>query len=99
MYAAANDTDKDAAPRTGMTLGIPGGVSVLVIRAPAGAGVLTCGGEVLLPQRPPACSARAGFGTIRPGERFTDPASGLEVVCTRAGCGTLAFGGRPLGRS
>lgn len=86
-------------PSTGMTLGIHGGVSVLVTRAPDEHGVLTCCGKVLTPQRPPACSAmRTGSGAIRPGMWFTDLTSGLEVVCTRAGDGALSFAGRPLQR-
>lgn len=82
---------------TGRTLGVPGGVSVLVIREPAGDGLLRCGDEVLTPQPPPACSAiPEKTGTIWPGQRFADPASGLEVVCTRAGHGVLTFAGRPM---
>ena len=79
----------------GRTLGVPGGVSVLVTRTPDEHGTLRCGDDVLKPQRPPACSAApAESTTIRPGTRFIDPASGLEVVCTRAGHGTLTFNGR-----
>lgn len=81
----------------GRTLGVPGGVSVLVTRAPAEDGPLRCGDEILTPQQPPACSALpAKTGTIHPGQWFTDPASGLEVVCTRAGHGVLTFAGRPM---
>jgi hypothetical protein len=87
---------EDALPRMGKTLGLPGGVSVLVTHTPDGAGVLRCDGEVLTPQRPPACSAQPGTGTMRPGDRFTDPVSGLEIVCTRGGSGALTFAGRPL---
>jgi hypothetical protein len=81
----------------GRTLGLPGRLSVLVISAPAEDGLLTCGGETLVPQPPPACSLPAwNAGTIRPGQRFTDPVSGLQLVCTRAGHGVLTFAGRPL---
>jgi hypothetical protein len=84
-------------PGLGQTLGVAGGVSVLVTRAPDEHGVLRCGGDVLTPQRPPACGApRTGSGTIRPGTWFTDQVSGLQVVCTRAGHGTLTFAGRPM---
>ena len=83
--------------RTGRTLGVPGGVSVLVIREPAGDGLLRCGDEVLTSQPPPACSAiPEKAGTVWPGLRLADPASGLEVVCTRAGHGVLTFAGRPM---
>jgi hypothetical protein len=86
-----------AACGVGRTLGVPGGISVLVIRAPAEDGPLRCGDEILTLQPPPACSAiPAKTGTIRPGQWFTDPASGLEVVCTRAGYGVLTFAGRAM---
>jgi hypothetical protein len=81
----------------GRTLGLPDGLLVLVISAPTGDGLLTCGGAALVPQPPPACSLPAcGTGTIRPGHRLADPVSGLEVVCTRAGHGLLTFAGRVL---
>jgi hypothetical protein len=81
----------------GRTLGLPGRLSVVVITPPGEDGLLTCGGEALMPQPPPACSLSVREpGTIRPGQRFTDPVSGLEVVCTRAGHGVLTFAGRPL---
>lgn len=81
----------------GTTWGISGGVTVLVTRAADEHGVLKCGGAVLTPQRPPACSTvQGGSGSIRLGERFADPMSGLEVVCTRAGDGLLTFAGRSM---
>jgi hypothetical protein len=89
-------SQEDRLPGIGTTLGLPSGVSVLVTRAPRKGGVLRCDGDVLTPQRPPACSAGAGTGTIRAGQRFTEPVSGLEIVCTRAGDGALTFAGRPL---
>jgi hypothetical protein len=83
----------------GCTLGLPGGPSVLVTSASAGDGLLTCRGETLVPQAPPACSlSPQASGTIQPGQRFTDLASGLEVVCTRAGQGVLTFAGRSMQR-
>ena len=86
-----------AACGVGRTLGVPGGVSVLVTCAPAEDGLLRCDGEILIAQQPPACSALPGkTGRIRPGQWFTDPVSGLEVVCTRAGHGLLTFAGRPM---
>jgi hypothetical protein len=83
----------------GRTLGVPGGVSVLVTCAPDEDGILRCGDEILTPQPPPACSVPlAEIGTIRPGQWFTDPVSGLKAVCTRAGQGVLTFAGRPMQR-
>lgn len=99
MSQANAVSQADARPGVGQTLGVPGGLSLLVTRAPDEYGVLMCDDDVLTPQRPPACSAAlAGSGAIRPGTGFNDPVSGLEVVCTRAGHGTLTFAGRPLKR-
>jgi hypothetical protein len=90
-------SQESARYRTGRTLGLPGRLSVLVISAPAEDGLLTCGGEALVPQPPPACSLLVrSAATIQPGQRFTDPVSGLRLVCTRAGQGVLTFAGRPL---
>jgi hypothetical protein len=87
------------APYIGDTLGLPVGVSVLVIRPPDRTGVLRCSDTVLTPQPPPPCSAvPAEPGTILPGERFADSGSGLEIVRTRAGQGILTFDGRPMQR-
>jgi hypothetical protein len=98
MSQASATSQEDALPVIGKTLGLPGGVSVLVTRTPDQPGVLRCDGYLLTPQQPPACSTPGGAGTIRPGEWFTDPVSGFEVVCTRAGSGILTFADRPLQR-
>src|SRR3979411_1787044 len=76
----------------GATLGVPGGVAVLVTSPPGTRGELKCNDQVLVPQRPPACgAASAPAGSIRAGDRLHDPASGLEVVCTNSGHGALTF--------
>jgi len=88
---------RGVAPGVGATMGLPAGLSVLVTRAPDRIGVLRCNDEVLTRQLPPPCSAApATSGSILPGDRFRDPASGLEIVCTRAGQGALTFDGRPM---
>jgi hypothetical protein len=93
--------DKAEPPyRAGRTWGAPGGVAVLVTRETIEQGELTCDGEVLTPQAPPRCSEEpTASGTIRPGDRLTDPGSGLEVLCTRGGQGLLAFRGKPMLRA
>jgi hypothetical protein len=81
----------------GTTLGFAEGVAVVVIREPRTHGVLRCGDRVLKPQRPPACgAARVEPGSIRAGDRFNDPVSGLQLICTRPGDGVLNFSDRPL---
>jgi hypothetical protein len=76
-----------------------GDLMVLVLQPPGGSGELRCDDVRMI--SPPAvrCSAPigpAGSHEVRPGERFTDPESGLMVICPRGGSGTLTFDGRPL---
>lgn len=71
----------------------------VVVRPPSGEGELACGGAALRPHDSgePAVSGAAGEGTMA-GKRYTDPASGVELLCTKAGQGDLSFAGRPLQR-
>jgi hypothetical protein len=80
------------------TVGIAGGVVLLVVRAPNCPGVLTCDGIVLRDCRPPACSEAVkdlGF-SVWPGERYVDTVTRAEFLCVRGGTGTLAFNGREI---
>jgi hypothetical protein len=76
-----------------------GGVIVLVQREPDEPGVLQCDGARLVSRRPLPCSTpvpnEEGFD-IRASERLADDQSGLELICTKGGTGTLTFNGRPL---
>jgi len=74
---------------------------VIVVRAPAGDVDLRCGGAPLVDigaDRPsgvavdPAHSA----GTLL-GKRYADEDLGIEVLCTKAGSGSLSIGNEPLG--
>lgn len=76
---------------------------VVVVKAPAGADVdLRCGGEPVLPVDQQAgengLAPAAGFdgGTLL-GKRYADDELGLEVLCTKAGAGSLSIGESPLG--
>ena len=77
------------------------GGEFVVIKAPAASGVLTCGGREVRPQgSAPVQSdsvAAPGQGVL-PGKRYTDPESGLEVLCTKGSANDLAFAGRVLSR-
>jgi hypothetical protein len=76
-----------------------GGAVVLVLRAPAEPGVLRCNGVEMIRSRPLPCgyrSARVNATYLRPGLRYRDGASGLEVRCLRGGYGYLSFRRRPL---
>ena len=81
-------------------LGSPdGGIIIVVHHEPNEPGVLQCDGAPLITRRPLPCSASVrdedGYD-IRAGERLADDQSGLEVMCTKGGTGTLTFNGRPL---
>jgi hypothetical protein len=71
---------------------------VVVVRAPAAPATLSIGGAGVLP---PGAGRPAGAepdealasGTVL-GKRYADEATGLEVLCTKAGAGTITVDGR-----
>ncbi|MDM7956659.1 hypothetical protein [Blastomonas sp.] len=73
---------------------------LVVVRPPASAGELQCGGVAVIAQ----ASDQAPTGAIDPahangvliGKRYTDLPTGLEVLGAKPGKGSLAFDGRPL---
>ncbi len=72
---------------------------VVVVKAPAETVDLRCGGHAMLPidaEGAPA-SIEPGFdqGT-QLGKRYSDDELGLEVLCTKAGEGSLSVGETPL---
>lgn len=74
---------------------------VVVVRPPDGPVELTCGGHPMVPseQAPEPTggpAAERAEGT-QMGKRYQAAAAGLEVLCTRAGAGSLALDGEPLG--
>ncbi len=73
--------------------------AVIVIRAPAHACELTCGGAEMAPAGTVVAAAepdRSLMGGTQIGKRYTDAADTLQVLVTKAGDGTLALDGRPL---
>jgi hypothetical protein len=72
---------------------------VIVVRAADGARTLGCGGSDMVP-----VDGDGSGGTIDPalsggtlvGKRYGDEASGLEVLCTKGGAGTLTLDGEAL---
>jgi hypothetical protein len=84
-------------PKVGDRLGSAAcDTEVIVVRPPTTDVELTCGGAPMTaaPAPTPATPA-AEEGTLL-GKRYTDPESGLELLCTKAGTGTLRVGGVPL---
>lgn len=73
--------------------------SVVVVR-PAGDLVIECGGQPMVDAAAPVeAGGRAGAGPAegtQVGKRYEDQDTGLEVLCVKAGAGTLAVEGRPL---
>lgn len=73
---------------------------VIAVRVPGGDIDLRCGGAPMLPldadggaRKPIAPDHHAG--TLL-GKRYADEAAGLEVLCTKAGEGSLSVGDTPL---
>ena len=76
------------------------GTEVIVVRAPSVDTEIACGGEPMARNEPvtaaTANGAEAGPGTLL-GKRYADEELGLELLCTKAGEGSLALSGAPLG--
>ena len=78
--------------------------AVIVIRAPEAEGTLTCGGVAMAApdQAGTVQPATAGepdpslMGGTQIGKRYVDVADTIQVLCTKAGTGTLALDGEPL---
>ena len=73
---------------------------VIVVRAPQGDVEVTCGGAVMVPvdaDAPGAAlDASAADGT-QLGKRYADEELGLELLCTKAGKGSLQVNGVVIG--
>jgi hypothetical protein len=76
-------------------------VEVVVVKAPADEVVVTCGGVPMLVEgedavAPTAPTAEVPDGSVDLGKRYADEARGIELLCSRAGAGTLSVDGEPL---
>jgi len=75
------------------------GTAVIVIKAPATEGTVTCGGVAMALAGEAVTAAEpdpALMGGTQLGKRYVDDADTIQVLCTKAGSGTLALDGRPL---
>ena len=73
---------------------------VIVVRAPQGDVEVTCGGAVMVPvdaeAEAAALDSAAADGT-QLGKRYADEELGLELLCTKAGNGSLRVNGVVIG--
>lgn len=76
-------------------------VEVVVVKPPKAEATLECGGYQMIPHgeaKPEGKTIAADFAEgSQAGKRYADEETGLEVLCTKAGQGTLTIGGRPIG--
>jgi hypothetical protein len=73
--------------------------AVIIIRAPAGECTLTCGGVAMAGADEPVARADPDpllMGGTQIGTRSVDEGDTIQVLCTKAGDGTLALDGKPL---
>jgi len=73
--------------------------AVIVIRAPERDGTLTCGGVVMAAVGETISGAEPDpslMGGSQIGKRYVDEGDTIQVLCTKAGEGTLALDGKPL---
>ena len=74
---------------------------VVVVRATQGGISLECGGHPMIAHaegKPEGLAvAEAHAAGTQPGKRFADDVSGLEVLCTKGGKGSLSIDGREIG--
>jgi hypothetical protein len=89
-------------PSVGTTLvSTTDATAVIVVRWGGAGADVTCGGAPMVDARGPEAGATQQpdpaqqDGTLL-GKRYADEELGVEVLCTKAGSGTLAVDGRPL---
>jgi hypothetical protein len=72
---------------------------VVIVRAPGSDVSLECGGAPMVPHdadKPGGDVDPSFAGGTQMGKRFADPDSGLEVLATKGGAGSLSLNGEPL---
>ena len=73
--------------------------AVIVIKAPAAECTVTCGGVAMATAGGPVTAAApdpALMAGTQLGKRYVDDADTIQLLCTKAGGGTLALDGNPL---
>lgn len=72
----------------------------VVVRPPKGEATLECGGAPMLPHTADKAAGGAvaeahSAGSLL-GKRYEDAESGVELLCTKGGAGSLSVSGRPV---
>lgn len=74
---------------------------VVVVRAVKEPAQLECGGHPMVAhnaEKPAGLAISPDFSAgTQAGKRFADDASGLEILCTKGGAGSLSIDGRAIG--
>jgi hypothetical protein len=73
--------------------------AVIVIKAPAAECTVTCGGVAMATAGEPVTRGEPDpslMGGTQIGKRYVDDADTIQLLCTKAGGGTLALDGSPL---
>ena len=73
--------------------------AVIIIKAPAAECTVTCGGVAMVVAGEAVTAAAPDpslMGGTQIGKRYVDEADTIQVLCTKAGNGTLALDGKPL---
>jgi hypothetical protein len=73
--------------------------AVIVVKAPAAECTVTCGGVAMATAGGPVAAAEPDPALMRGtqlGKRYVDDADTIQLLCTKAGQGTLALDGNPL---
>jgi hypothetical protein len=74
---------------------------VVVVRSTATPVSLECGGHPMVAHaeaKPEGLTLAADrSGGTQPGKRFSDETTGIEVLCTKGGAGSLSIDGREIG--
>ncbi len=74
---------------------------LVVVRPPKVEATLECGGYPVIPHgeaKPEGKTIAEDFAEgSQAGKRYADEETGMEVLCTKTGQGTLTIGGRPIG--
>jgi hypothetical protein len=74
-----------------------GETEVVVVKVPNGDGELTCAGAPMIDRGDPVVGSSIGPGAGRPdvliGKRYAEESAGIELLCTKAGAGPIAWNG------